>query len=95
MKIQKVLLILSILLGVVGTTTAVLKGNSYAASGWLFGTVMAGISLSQLAIQMGLVEDNRFWKRQFTNAQERYARTVPALDEPETPKEDACGNKGQ
>ena len=93
MKIQKVLLILSILLGVVGTTTAVLKGNSYAASGWLFGTVMAGISLSQLAIQRGLLEDNRFWKRQFTNAQERYARSIPPPDIDHPVNEDASDAK--
>lgn len=87
-RIQKILLGAALVLFGVELGIAITRGNGGAASAWLVTILMTICWLSEISIVENLIEDCKFWKRQFTNAQERYARTVPALDEPETPKEE-------
>ena len=95
MKVQKILVKIMCALCAIGIAFAYSNGNYYAIAAWAVALFMSFSTHSMLAMMEAMEEDNKFWKRQFTNAQERYARTVPALDEPETPKEDACGKNGQ
>lgn len=95
MKIQKILLQIAALLCIAGIVVAGMKGNIFAVSAWLVSTLMTIGWVSALTILENSIEDNRFWKRQFTNAQERYARTIPDLDEPEPAKPDEVNADGK
>lgn len=95
MKVQKILTKIICALCAIGIALAYSNGNYYAIAAWFVALFMSFSNANTLAMMEAMEEDIKFWKRQFTNAQERYARTVPALDEPEPPKEDACGKNGQ
>lgn len=89
----KVILKLVVLLCVVGVVIAVMQDNAYAASAWLVAIMLTVGWLQEMSMVNAANEDVRFWKCEFMKAQERYAtRTIPELDEPESPKEEGASD---
>lgn len=89
-RIQKILLSAALVLFGVELGIAITRGNGGATSAWLVTILMTICWLSEISIVENLIEDCQFWKGRFLDAQERYARTVPVIDEPEPPKKGGC-----
>ena len=85
----RVILKLVVLLCVVGVVIAVIQNNAYAASAWMIAIALTFGWLQEMSMVDAANEDARFWRGEFLKAQERYVtRTIPELDEPESPKEE-------
>lgn len=78
----RVILKLDVLLCIVGVVIAVIQDNAYAASAWIIAIALAFGWLIEMSQADAANEDVRFWKCEFIKAQERYARTIPELEEP-------------
>lgn len=93
MKVQKILTKIMCALCAIGIAIAYSKGNYYAIAAWTAALFMSFSTHSMLAIMKAMEEDIKFWKRNFENAQERYARSItpPDIDHPEN--EDASDAK--
>ena len=77
MKVQKILTKIICALCAIGIAFAYSNGNYYAIAAWAVALFMSFSTHSMLAMMEAMEEDIKFWKRNFVNAQERYARSIP------------------
>lgn len=85
MKVQKILVKIMCALCAIGIAIAYSNGNYYEIAAWFVALFMSFSTHSMLAMMGAMEEDIKFWKRNFVNAQERYARSIPNpdIDHPE------------
>ena len=77
MKVQKILVKIICALCAIGIAFAYSNGNYHEIAAWVVALFMSFSNANMLAMMEAMEEDIKFWKRQFTNAQERYARSIP------------------
>lgn len=93
MKVQKILSKIMCALCAIGIAIAYLNGNYYAIAAWFVALIMSFSAHGMLAMMEAMGEDIKFWKRNFVNAQERYARSIPPPDIDHPENEDASDAK--
>ena len=93
MKVQKITIKIMCALCAIGIAIAYSKGNHYALYAWVIALFMSFSCHSMLTMMEAMGEDIKFWKRNFVNAQERYARSVPPPDIDHPENEDASEKK--
>lgn len=96
MKVQKILVKIMCALCAIGIAIAYFRENHYAIAAWLVALFMSFSCHSMLAMMEAMGEDIKFWKRNFVNAQERYARSIPPPEiDPPKSNEDASEKEAE